>query len=63
MGWASGSEIAESVWLEVVDYIPADKRRGVAKRLVNVFEAYDCDTMSEAEELWKAARARKGNAE
>ena len=51
MGWASGSEIAAQVWDNVREFIPVAKRKDVARRVVKTFEAYDCDTMDEAEQL------------
>lgn len=47
MGWASGSEIADSVWDEFQKYIPNDKKGKVALELVGLFESNDCDTMQE----------------
>lgn len=55
MGWAGGSEVASDVWKLVRPHIPAAKRRAVAKKLIKVFENQDCDTMEEAELLWKDA--------
>lgn len=59
MGWASGSQIAEEVWLLFKGYVPKKDTRMIAKELVDLFEGYDCDTMDEAEELMRAAKARK----
>jgi hypothetical protein len=55
MGWASGSELAEKVWNAVKKHIPKEHRKEVAGRIVDAFEAEDCDTMYEADELMKAA--------
>ena len=55
MGWASGSELAEEIWDIVKKYIPKNKKKKVAKQLVEAFEDRDCDTMCEAEELFKVA--------
>lgn len=59
MGWASGSEIADGVWDLVREHVPADKRKDVAKRVIRLFEDYDCDTMEGCEQLQKDARAKK----
>lgn len=55
MGWASGSRLADDVWSLVRKHIPAKNRKGVAKKLVDMFEGEDCDTMDEAEQLMKDA--------
>lgn len=43
MGWAAGSEIAEEVWGIVREYIPAHKRRIIAKDIIEIFEDEDAD--------------------
>lgn len=56
MGWASGSGIAEDVWEAVKKYIPKEDLKKVAGRLIDIFEAEDCDTMQETsfyELVWK----------
>lgn len=55
MGWAGGSVVAGDVWALVRRYVPEKSRRRVAKRLVDIFEDQDCDTMDEAERLMKDA--------
>lgn len=55
MGWAGGSGIAANVWSSVEKYIPANQKKRVAKRIIDIFENEDCDTIDEAEELCKAA--------
>jgi len=56
MGWASGSEILEQVWKIVrpLTY-PGENRRKTAKRLIEIFENADCDTVSECVEICKDA--------
>jgi len=51
MGWAKGSELAEVVWDLVRDFIPADRRAGIARRFIDHFEDMDCDTIDECETL------------
>lgn len=51
MGWASGSELAENVWLLVREYVPEGKRPRVAKQLIEAFRDHDWDTVDEAETL------------
>jgi len=59
MGWASGSELAEEVWLAVRDYIPEGRERAlVARTVIDAFENCDCDTMDEAEVLCRDARRK-----
>lgn len=55
MGWASGSMLADSVWSMFRKHVPAKNRKAVAKRLVDLFEGEDCDTMDECEQLMKDA--------
>lgn len=55
MGWASGSEIADDIWLLVRKYIPKKDRKKVAKKVIDIFESKDCDTMEECEILCKDA--------
>lgn len=55
MGWAGGSGMAADVWKLVRSHIPESKRKRIAKKLVDIFENEDCDTMDEAELLMKDA--------
>lgn len=59
MGWASGSELAESTWLLVRNYIPANMLDVVARNFIAEFENLDCDTMNECEQLIKDAKLEK----
>ena len=56
MGWARGSELADTIWGIVSKHIPDDKKQEVARKIINEFESYDCDTMYECEELQNAAK-------
>lgn len=47
--------MAEKIWGMFRRYVPATSRKRVAKRLVNIFENEDCDTMDEATKLMKDA--------
>jgi hypothetical protein len=51
MGWASGSDLAESVWKAVRIFVPVKERKTVAVSIVRAFEDHDCDTLDEAETL------------
>lgn len=51
MGWAGGSELAEDIWNLVGKYIPKKQQKRVAKKIVDLFEHQDCDTMDEAQRL------------
>jgi hypothetical protein len=55
MGWASGSALADDVWALFRKHVPAKNRRAVARKLVDMFEGEDCDTMDECERLMKDA--------
>jgi hypothetical protein len=58
MGWAGGSGLAADIWDTVREYIPEEARKKVARKIVDLFENEDCDTMPEAELLWKDSRKR-----
>jgi hypothetical protein len=51
MGWASGSDLAEGVWLFIRKYIPKEERPQVAKGIIEKFRDHDWDTVDEAETL------------
>jgi hypothetical protein len=56
MGWASGSQLAEDVWDLVRHYIPPGELRAkTARRIVDLFERMDCDTIDEAQHLCEDA--------
>lgn len=55
MGWSGGSVLAEDIWNIFRRYVPVKSRKRVARRLVDIFEMEDCDTMGEAERLMKDA--------
>ena len=49
MGWARGSVLAEEVWEVVRHRIPAgSERRQAARKIIDLFEDHDCDTIDEA---------------
>lgn len=47
MGWASGSELLDDIARVVMPKIPKKDRPSVAKELIEIFEARDCDTLDE----------------
>lgn len=55
MGWASGSRMAADIWALFRPHVPVKARKHVAKKLVDIFEGEDCDTMDECERLMKDA--------
>lgn len=55
MGWAGGSELATELWDLVREYIPASKKKKIARKFVDAFENEDCDTMGECEDLLEDA--------
>lgn len=55
MGWASGSELAEEFWELVERFIPPRQKRRIAKRIIDMMEHRDCDTIDEAQDLCLAA--------
>lgn len=58
MGWSQGSEIATKIWESVEDELPPAQRQRFARKLISIFEDYDCDTMGECDEIRLAARRR-----
>lgn len=46
MGWASGSKWAETLWREIKDSLPVQKKHEVAMNIVDFFEANDADAWS-----------------
>lgn len=55
MGWARGSSLAEDVWDLFRSKVPEQDKRRLAKKLIDLFENRDCDTIDEAETLCKDA--------
>lgn len=51
MGWASGSELAEQLWLKVRKYLEPSERKAIARHFIESFENFDCDTICECEQL------------
>ncbi len=52
MGWGHGSKLAEDVWAVVRNLIPpGQKRMKVVRKIIELFEDRDCDTIDEAETL------------
>lgn len=47
MGWASGSELMGNVLDVTLRHIPNKKQYLVVKKLCEVFQAQDCDTLEE----------------
>lgn len=57
MGWASGSSLAAELWAEIEPHITGlSTKCKVARMFWRAFEAYDCDTLMEAENLAIACR-------
>ena len=55
MGWAGGSILAEEIWKVVSKEIPKKAHKKIARKLIDLFESEDCDTIDEAEDLCEAA--------
>ncbi len=58
MGWSGGSEIASEIWSMVGNYVPKRNRKIVARRIIQLFEDHDCDTIEECEKLCEDAGYR-----
>lgn len=51
MGWASGSGLAESIWLDIRDYIPDAKKKEVAKQIIDYFQDHDADDWDQEDQI------------
>lgn len=51
MGWAGGSEVGDSIWLNIRHLIKEEDREEAARVIINALEAEDCDTVYECEQL------------
>lgn len=56
MGWASGSGLAENVWLTVRDFVPGERQAAVAAEILHLFEEHDADDFGCYNALYVAAR-------
>lgn len=54
MGWASGSRLADDIWDIVKDHLPEKKKKKLAKKIIEVFENMDCDTIMETDMFFDA---------
>ena len=55
MGWASGSEMADDLWNALRKHIDPKQLKKCARKVIDIFEQQDCDTMSECGALIKDA--------
>jgi len=55
MGWAGGAMLSEELWAFLSEMVPAEHQQEAAKKVVNLFEDYDCDNLDECPDLIKAA--------
>lgn len=46
MGWASGSYLAEEIWVKIKPFIPEENKIKVAKIMYDSFCNYDADDWS-----------------
>lgn len=51
MGWASGSEVGDTIWDGIRGFIPAGNREEAARIVIDALESQDCDTIYECEQL------------
>ena len=49
MGWASGGQLFEDVWITVRNRIPKEQRVEIARELIQLFEGRDCDVLGDYE--------------
>ena len=47
MGWNTGGDLADEIWAVIKPRLGDGQIRPVAKELIKIFEAYDCDVMEE----------------
>lgn len=50
MGWASGSSLLDEIAKEVMPKVKPEERHELAKKLIDLFEGEDCDTIYECEQ-------------
>lgn len=50
MGWASGSKILEDVAKTVMPLVEPKKRARLAKKLIDIFQDSDCDTICDVDQ-------------
>jgi hypothetical protein len=43
MGWATGSGVAEQLWVKIRPYIKEEDYKDIANIIVSTFEEYDAD--------------------
>jgi len=55
MGWAGGAQIGEEFWNLVREYIPRERKKYIARAVIAILKAEDCDTIDEATNLVEAA--------
>lgn len=55
MGWSSGSDIAEDIWRQVRKYVPDNKQKALARRIIKVFESHDADSFEADMDICKVA--------
>lgn len=58
MGWC-GSDLAESSWKLVRDFIPEEKRGAIAKKFKDKFDDWDCDDWDGGSVLEKDSHKRR----
>ena len=51
MGWSGGSEVGDSIWNGIRDFIPQENREQAARIVIDALESQDCDTIYECEKL------------
>jgi hypothetical protein len=62
MGWSTGSRLADEIWGVCRKYIPGEHRQRIARKLIEIFEGYDADTVrSESKLLLRDAQLEKSN--
>lgn len=59
MGWASGSELAGSLWARIKPYVQENDYKYVAGAIIDAVESQDCDTVYECEDLVRDAGREK----
>lgn len=55
MGWSGGTDVADGVWDAVRQYIPENKKKVVANKIIDVLEAQDWDNLYESDELYEVS--------
>ena len=59
MGWCTGSYLAEDLWNTIRGYIPEDKRKDIARNIIEIFNEQDADCWDDDMNIVKDAEYKE----